>query len=53
MKQGFWDTIYAFIESMQQAGTWMLYGVMGILLAGLAWWVVWWWGQFKRSAGIP
>lgn len=52
MKKGFWYGIYEFIESMQQAGSWWLYAVIGILLAGLVGWAIWTWGKFKRSAGL-
>ena len=52
MKQGFWAGIYEFLASMDQAGNWMLYIVMGLIVAGLFAWAVWAWNILRREAGI-
>ena len=51
-QQGFWASVYAFFESMEQSGSWLIYAVIGVLVVGLCGWGVYWWGKFKRSAGL-
>lgn len=52
MKQGFWAGVYGTIDAMWQAGDWWIYGVMGLLVAGLCGWAVWAWKTFRREAGL-